>query len=175
MKDSGCIDGCFGGTHADRVNTFHTGTAAFALALIAFGAAGDAAAQAALLSHQSADIEHRLREAEQDYDVASRRFVLGQSLAEDREARHSFSVERGRTYFGLALCEEACGGIDLVVEDKAGNVIDDDEADRTDPTLLFRAEKTGRVTVVVSMKDCGDDACEYGLGFHTLREGPRGD
>lgn len=157
------------------MNTFHPGTAAFALALIAIGATGHAAAQAALLSYQSADIEHRLREAEQDYDVASRRFVLGQSLAEDKEARHSFPIERGRIYFGLALCEEACDGIDLVVEDEAGNVIDNDEADRTDPTLLFRAAKTGRVTVVVSMKDCGDDACEYGLGFHTLRKDPSGE
>jgi hypothetical protein len=157
------------------VNTFRAGTAAFALALIAFGAAGHAAAQAALLSRQTTDIERRLREGEQDYDVASRRFVLGQSLAEDKEARHSFSVERGRTYFGLALCAEACGGVDLVAEDEAGNVIDNDEAGRTDPTLLFRAEKTGRVVVVVSMKECSEDACEYGLGFHTLREGPRSD
>ncbi|HEX5007267.1 MAG TPA: hypothetical protein VFV70_09155 [Hyphomonadaceae bacterium] len=139
------------------------------LALLAPAAARYAAAQAAIVSHRTADIEYRLREAEREYDVDARRYVLGQSLTEDEEARHAFPVERGRTYFGLALCEETCGGIDLVVEDETGNVIDNDETARADPTLLFRADQTGRVTVVVSMRSCGEDACEYGLGFHTLR------
>lgn len=125
--------------------------------------------QAALLSSDSAGIEHRLREDEQGYDIAGRRFVIGQKLAEGAKGRHTFPVERGKSYFGLALCEDACGDIDLIVRDTAGNVLDNDEANSADPVLLFRAEATGSVEVVVSMKACDEDACEYGLGFHTLR------
>ena len=70
-------------------------------------AGASASAQAALLSSAGAEIEQRLRENEQGYDIAGRRFVVGERLAEDRKARHTFPVERGKTYFGLALCDEA--------------------------------------------------------------------
>jgi hypothetical protein len=140
-----------------------------AAALLALAGAGSASAQAVLLSPAGADIEQRLREDEQGYDIAGRRFVIGETLAEDRKARHTFHVERGKTYLGQALCDDACGDIDLIVRDTAGNVLDNDEAKGADPVLLFRAEATGSVEVVVSMKACEEDACEYGLGFHTLR------
>jgi hypothetical protein len=131
--------------------------------------AGSASAQAALVSPDGADIERRLREDEQGYDIAGRRFVIGQKLAEDRKARHAFPVARGKSYFGLALCDDACGDIDLIVRDTAGNILDNDEASGADPVLLFRAEATGSVEIVVSMKACDEETCEYGLGFHTLR------
>jgi hypothetical protein len=130
---------------------------------------GSAFAQAALLSPAGAEIERRLREDEQGYNIAERRFAIGQSLAENRKARHAFPVERGKTYFGLAHCDDMCGGIDLIVRDAAGNVLDNDEAKGADPVLLFRAETTGSIEITVAMKACDEDACEYGLGFHTLR------
>jgi hypothetical protein len=136
---------------------------------------GSASAQAPLVSPASADIEQRLREGEQGYEVTARRFVIGETLGENRKARHSFPVERGKTYFGLALCDDACGDIDLIVRDAAGNVLDNDEAKGADPVLFFRVEKAGSVEVVVSMKACDEDACEYGLGFHTLRGNGRRD
>jgi hypothetical protein len=128
-----------------------------------------ASAQAVLLSPEGAEIERRLRESEQGYDIAGWRLVIGQTLAEDGKAHHTFPVQRGRTYFSLALCDDACGDIDLIVKDAAGNVLDNDEAKGADPGLLFRADVAGAVEVVVSMKACDEDACEYGLGFHTLR------
>jgi hypothetical protein len=137
--------------------------------LLALAPAGSVSAQATLVSPASANIEHRLREGEQGYDVIGRRFVNGERLADGRKARHSFHVERGKTYFGLALCDDACGDIDLIVRDTNGNVLDNDEAKGADPVLLFRAEATGSVEVAVNMKACDEDACEYGLGFHTLR------
>jgi hypothetical protein len=140
-----------------------------AVAAAFLAGAGSATAQVALVSPKSAAIERRLREEEQGYDIGGRRFVIGQDLAEGRKARHTFPVERGKSYFALALCDDACGDIDLVVRDTAGNVLDNDEANGADPVLLFRAEATGSVEVVVSMKACDEDACEYGLGFHTLR------
>jgi hypothetical protein len=140
-----------------------------AAVLLASAGPGPAHAQSVLLSSAGADIEKRLREGEQGYDVAGRRSVIGQSLAEDGKARHTFPVERGKSYFGLAFCDDACGDIDLIVRDAAGNVLDNDEAKGADPVLLFRAEMTGAVEVTVSMKTCDEDACEYGLGFHALR------
>ncbi len=140
--------------------------------LFAFAAPATASAQARLLSPEAAGIERALREGEQGYDIAERRYVLGEKLAEGGEKRHAFVLKAGATYVGLALCEEACGDVDLVVEDEAGNVVDNDEADGAEPSLLFRAKKAGRVEVVVNMKECGEDACEYGLGFHTLRGNP---
>jgi hypothetical protein len=144
-------------------------TAALLAVLALLPGGGSALAQAALLSPAGAEIERRLREDEQGYDIAERRFVIGQSLSEDRKARHTFPVERGKTYFGLAHCDDACGGIDLVLRDATGNVLDNDEAKGADPVLLFRAETTGIVEITVTMKVCDEDACEYGLGFHTLR------
>jgi hypothetical protein len=137
--------------------------------LFASAGAGHASAQTALLSSSGAMIEHALREGEQAYDIAERRYVLGERLAEDRDARHTFNPKAGTTYLGIALCEEACSDIDLLVEDATGNVLDNDETDGAEPMLLFRAERTGPIRVVISMRECGEDACEHGLGFHTLR------
>jgi hypothetical protein len=135
----------------------------------ALAGAGSASAQAALLSSAGVEIEQRLRADEHGYDIAQRRFVIGQMLSEDKKARHTFPVERGKSYFALAHCDDACADIDLIVRDPAGNVLDNDEVEGADPVLLFRAEATGSVEVTVGMKACDEDVCEYGLGFHTLR------
>jgi len=142
--------------------------------LLALAGAVPVFAQAKLVVSVDADLERRLREDEQGYDIAQRRTLLGLSLAEGKKSHHSFTVESGRTYFGQALCEDACGDIDLIARDAAGNVLDNDEAKGADPILLFRVEATGSVEIVVSMKACEEDACEYGVGLHTLRGNPDG-
>ena len=171
MKDSAHIDGARHGQHAGKVDTFII-RAGIAAASLALAGAGAAAAQTVLLSSAGADIGQRLREGEQGYDISARRFVIGETLAEDKKARHTFPVESGNSYLGLALCDDACGDIDLIVRDTAGNVLDNDETKDVDSVLLFRAETTGSVEVTVSMKACDEETCEYGLGFHTLRGNP---
>lgn len=118
----------------------------------------------------AAGVMAALREAEAGQDLRSRDYVLGRKLSADGEARHAFNVNKGETYLVLGACNEACEDIDIVAEDAAGNVVGYDEAYGADPFVVFLAQRTGRISVILSMKECGEDACEYGLGFYSLAD-----
>jgi hypothetical protein len=77
-------------------------------------------------------------------------------------------VKKGETYLTIGVCEEACEDIDIIVKDAAGNVLSNDETFGADPFVVFAPQKSGRVSVILAMNECGEDACEYGLGFYTL-------
>jgi hypothetical protein len=137
-------------------------------ALIAFQAAASFAQQPP--GGASAEIKLALAEEEAGQDIAARRYVLGESLATDVEVRHAFDVERGETYLAIGVCNDSCGDIDIVIEDGSGNVLGNDEAHGAEPFVVFSPQDPGRVSVILVMKECGEDACEYGLGFYELTE-----
>jgi hypothetical protein len=117
----------------------------------------------------AAGIMVALKETEAGQNVQSRDYVMGRGLGIDGEASHGFDVEKGKTYLVLGACDHACGDIEVVVEDAAGHVLGNDEAD--EPFVVFAPEKVGRVSVILTMNDCGEDACSYGLGFYALATG----
>jgi hypothetical protein len=139
---------------------------AIALGLLALQCAGAAAQEPP--GSATAAIRQALADDEAGQDIGSRRYVLGVKLAGDGEASHGFDVEKGETYLVIGACDEACGDIDVVVEDGAGNVLGNDETDGADPFVVFSPTKSGRVSVIVGMKECGEDVCEYGFGFYSL-------
>lgn len=142
---------------------------AIVFALIAFPVATSAAQQSS--GEASAEIRQALEEGEAGQDIAFRRYVLGARLTPDSKASHVFDAEKGETYLAIGACdEETCGDIDLVVKDAAGNVLSNDEVYGADPFVVFAPRKSGRVSVILAMKECDEDACEYGLGFYTLAE-----
>lgn len=118
----------------------------------------------------SAEIKQALAEQEFGQDISVRHYVLGQKLAADGEGRHSFDVRKSATYLAVGVCDDVCQDIDIVVSDAAGNVLGNDETSGADPFVVFSPQKSGRVSVVLTMKECSEDLCEYGLGFYSLAD-----
>ena len=142
---------------------------AIVFAFVAFPVTASVAQQSS--SAGSAQIKRALKEGEAGQDIAARHYVLGAKLAADRKASHAFDAEAGKTHLVMGACdEEACGDIDLVVKDAGGNVLSYDEAHGADPFVVFASEKADRVSVILAMKECDEDACEYGLGIYALTD-----
>jgi hypothetical protein len=115
-------------------------------------------------------IEEQIRLAASDLGAgAPQTLVLGKKLALQDETRHSFDVEAGKTYMVAGACDEDCGALVLAAETTDGNVIDASDEDTDTPVLIFRPERNGKVSVLVTMEDCGQDACEYGVGLFSLK------
>jgi hypothetical protein len=95
--------------------------------------------------------------------------IVGKSLALQDETRHSFDVEAGKTYVVAGACDEDCGELSLAAEDPDGNVIDASDKGADAPTLIFKPGKSGKVSILVTMEDCGENACDYGLGLFAVK------
>lgn len=143
---------------------------ALALSLVSLLLAGAVSAQPVDADGAQRRILEQIDETMQDHPVADGpKILLGRALELEGEARQTFDVIAGRTYVATAACDDDCD-LELAAETDAGDILDHDEDSRATPLLHFRADRTGRIAIVVTMADCDDAACDYGLGFFALKQ-----
>jgi hypothetical protein len=88
------------------------------------------------------------------------------SLEEDTSATFNFPIQRGKTYWVYAACNQ-CDDIDLEGKNQRGDVLDaDDEKDDVDPVLLVSDRYATQLNVTIEMKSCGAKSCAFGLGLY---------
>ena len=116
-----------------------------------------------------AAVEARMKKtvAEQADDGAK---LIGEmqfgALADDATASFTFPIERGKTYWVYAACDQ-CDDIDLEGKNLRGDVLDaDDEKDDVDPVLLISDRNATQLDVTIEMKKCGAKSCPFGLGLY---------
>jgi len=101
----------------------------------------------------------------------------GMELADERTAlveagaEHRFSLNLGPgSYSGIAVCDNDCSNVDLVVYDAGGSTVSSDVLDDDVPIVEFNIVKGGGTYYFeVRMVDCSTAAC--GFGFNLFREG----
>ncbi len=88
------------------------------------------------------------------------------TLDDDGLATFSFPIERGKTYWVYAACDQ-CDDIDLEGKNLRGDVLDaDDEKDDVDPVLLVSDRFAAQLDVTIEMKKCGAKSCPFALGLY---------
>ncbi len=74
-----------------------------------------------------------------------------------------FSFEAGGPGSVLAVCDQDCGDLDLLLYDAAGDLVDSDQLD--DRVPIVEVPGAGRYTAEVKMYQCSTAVCYYGAGL----------
>lgn len=122
----------------------------------------DAAAQAQIAALMDPAVEEHLRAVTAAVPGARTVRTLRGRLAPGAVQKFNIVAEAG-TFYIAAVCDDACGDIDLRMLTTDGQLAAEDARPSKFP--LTQAEVTGRVTfdVEVVMKACSKDPCAWGV------------
>ena len=126
--------------------------------------AGPAAAQTSLSGPSDAKMKKLVAELADETTKLTGEIKTG-SLEEDATATFSFPIQRGKTYWVYAACDD-CDDINLEGKNQRGDVLDFDEGDDADPVLLVSDKFATQLNVTIEMKACGVKTCPFGLGLY---------
>jgi hypothetical protein len=85
------------------------------------------------------------------------------SLAEDATDTFTLSVEKGRTYQIVGVCDNDCSDLDIRLKNNRGEVIGEDELDDDAPVVELVPTISGRVTIEVEMFACSSAPCYFAV------------
>ncbi|MEM9814809.1 MAG: hypothetical protein AAF827_00120 [Cyanobacteria bacterium P01_D01_bin.6] len=89
------------------------------------------------------------------------------SLSEGSTQSEWVTLEAGKPYFLIGVCDSDCTDIDLWLHDESGNLIDSDVEVDTDgfPFVTVVPQWTGSFTIKSSLPNCDASYCYYGVGL----------
>lgn len=73
------------------------------------------------------------------------------------------TLEGGREYQILGMCDEACENLDLALFDPTGALLDSDNAQDDVPFISSRPARTGTYHLRVTMRGCTTEACFFAV------------
>ncbi len=86
------------------------------------------------------------------------------SMSPGRVERHSLMLQEGRAYLLAAVCDEACGDVDLEVYDERGARVGVDVGPAELALIELRPRWSGPFLAHVRLRGCGGGGCFYGIG-----------
>ena len=75
-------------------------------------------------------------------------------------------LETGHSYMLMGVCDEDCLDLDLELYDGYGNLVSQDESEDNAPIVEVSVATSGEFTLRVTMYDCTEDPCYYGVGVY---------
>lgn len=91
--------------------------------------------------------------------------IIFSSLSEGDSETFSLSLDAGRDYRMIALCDEDCTDIDVYLEDSAGNVLSEDVSLNDAPVVSVSTGKDRSFRLRVAMYSCSVEPCYFGVAI----------
>jgi hypothetical protein len=88
------------------------------------------------------------------------------SLADDANESFNITLHSGTTYTLVAVCDNDCTDVDLVLYDADGAQVSSDVGTNDVPTIQVTPSETQRYRVKVMMATCKTNPCWYGIGAY---------
>ena len=105
---------------------------------------------------------------DQGFELTHR--VYTGDLDESRSDGVTFRLRPGLRYAFVAVCDTDCDDIDMQVQDPSGRRVGRDDQRDDVPVVEVMSERGGSYRVTVTMADCDDDPCAYGIGVYATGE-----
>ena len=97
--------------------------------------------------------------------------IIFDEIPEGESATYTFNINPRKSYFVYGACDDDCYDIDLLGEDRDGDLVALDDDDDDIPLLIIMPGETGRsLTVTLDMAGCDTDVCVYGIGLYEVEE-----
>jgi hypothetical protein len=139
---------------------------ATAIAFAGIGAAPTAYAQSAEYIRQLAN---QLSQARDSYVPNNYRLVVGpnnDSLAQGDSDNYTVTLQGGRSYKLVGVCDNDCTDLDITLYDSDGDVVDRDLLDDDKPVVSVSGKSGGRYRMNVSMASCSTGTCFYSVAVY---------
>jgi hypothetical protein len=139
---------------------------ASAIAFCAIGAAPSAYAQGAEYIRQLAN---QLSQARDSYVPNNYRLVTGpdnDSLSQGDSDNYTVTLQGGRSYKLVGVCDNDCTDLDITLYDSDGDVVDQDLLDDDKPVVSVSGKSGGRYRMNVSMASCSTSTCFYSVAVY---------
>lgn len=85
-------------------------------------------------------------------------------LARGAQAPKTVLLSPSREYSFVAVCDESCNDVDLIVKDMKGKVVASDVSDYAIAVVPFVPQVEDRYEINVKMTKCAARNCNFGLG-----------
>ncbi len=90
----------------------------------------------------------------------------GGRLIHGASETYTVTLEAGRTYILMGVCDEDCLDLDMELYDGYGNLISRDDSEDDVPTVEVSVTNGGDFTLQVTMFECNENPCYYGVGLY---------
>lgn len=85
------------------------------------------------------------------------------------EAFKTVLLDPKQEYIFIAVCDQNCNEVNLIVKDMNGNKITFDATDTPIAVVNFKPPKEDRYQLTVRMEKCSALSCNYGMGVFAKR------
>ena len=90
----------------------------------------------------------------------------GGKLDQGSSETYTAPLETGHTYILMGVCDEDCLDLDMALYDGYGNLISRDDSEDDVPTVEVTVTQGGDFTLEVTMYNCNQNPCYYGVGLY---------
>lgn len=90
----------------------------------------------------------------------------GGSLGQGETMTFTVTLQTGSSYMLMGVCDQDCRDLDLALYDGYGNLISADETEDDAPVVDVTVTTGGDFTLEVTMYQCSEDICYYGVGLY---------
>lgn len=108
-------------------------------------------------------------QSNEGYELAFPRTVS--KLARGAQAPKTVRLYPKGEYSFVAVCDQRCDDVDLIIKDGDGNQVAADVAEYAIAVVNYRPPTEGSYQVNVKMNECSKDNCHFGLGVFLKSEG----
>lgn len=85
------------------------------------------------------------------------------------EAFKTVLLNPNREYIFMAVCDENCNDLNVIVKDMDGNKITSDATNSAIALVNFKPPTEDRYQVTIRMEKCSTQTCNYGMGIFAKR------
>jgi len=86
-------------------------------------------------------------------------------LSSNKSDSFSFQLRKDKKYLVLAVCDNDCKDMDLVLYDENNNEVAKDKSTDSLPVVEVNPKWTGKFKLKVIMESCSNNPCTYGIGI----------
>jgi hypothetical protein len=137
-----------------------------AIAFASLGAAPGAYAQSSEYIRQLAN---QLSQARDSFVPNNYRLIIGpdnDSLSQGDSDNYTVTLQGGRSYKLVGVCDNDCSDLDITLYDSDGDVVDRDVLDDDKPVVSVSGKSGGRYRMNVSMASCSAAICYYSVAVY---------
>jgi hypothetical protein len=136
---------------------------------VAFAAMSIAPAAFAQPAEYVRQLANQLSQARSSYVPNNYRLVVGpdnDSLGQGDSDDYNVTLQGGRSYKLVGVCDNDCTDLDITLYDSDGDVVDRDMLDDDKPVVSVSGKSGGRYRMNVSMARCSTDVCYYSVAVY---------
>jgi hypothetical protein len=137
--------------------------------IVAFGGMAIAPSAYAQSAEYIRQLASQLSQARSSYVPSSYRLVTGPDndiLAAGDSDNYNVTLQGGRSYKLIGVCDNDCTDLDITLYDSDGDVVDRDLLDDDKPVVSVSGKSSGRYRMNVSMAKCSTGSCYYSVAVY---------